>query len=77
MGDILRALATACAQNAKKNAFGPKKTRFKKSLIIAVNAVIYQKSNPWVEPVRDAILRGVAIWRNSQANQRYSALTHP
>jgi hypothetical protein len=60
-----------------KTRFGPQKTRFKKSLIIALNAVIYQESNPWVELARDAILRGAAIWKNSQANQRDSALTHP
>jgi hypothetical protein len=56
-GDILRALATDCVQNTKKNAFGPKKTRFKKSLIITFNAEINRNptlglSVPCAQPER-------------------------
>ncbi len=43
-GDILRALATECVQNTRKNAFGPEKTRFKKALIISFIARINKKS---------------------------------
>jgi hypothetical protein len=58
-----------CVQSRRKNAFGPEKTRFKKSLIIAFNAVINQESNPWVERARIATLRGSVVWKNHQENQ--------
>jgi hypothetical protein len=73
----LRALATDCVQNTRENAFGPEKTRFKKSLIIAFNAVIYQESNSWVEHAWIATKTCFVILKNTQENQRDSALTHP
>jgi hypothetical protein len=61
----------------EKSCLDPKKTRFKKPLIIGSNAVIYQESNPEVESAWFATLMGIAIWKNHPENQRDSMLTHP